>query len=339
MKILPLNPHDPVSFEAYYATYAAASLAGSASEYATIWQLEEARVAMAVANERRFRLGWSGLVDGSVVATGSLEGSTVDNTDLATVLVCCHPDHRGRGHAAAMLAHLEAEARDRGRSRLLAEVDWPYADGVGGDRSSDLAWARGHGFEVGLVDVQRRLALPVADELLDALATEAAGHHEGYELRSFEGRIPDELAEAWERLGATLMTEAPMGDIEREVEDADVAALRAREAVVAAQGRRKVNTAALASDGELVAFTDIAVTDHEPGRAYQWGTLVRPDHRGHRLGLAVKVANLRLLQQAEPPLETVVTYNADVNAPMVGINERLGFRPTAYLGELQKKLV
>jgi RimJ/RimL family protein N-acetyltransferase len=223
-------------------------------------------------------------------------------------------------------------------TRLLAEMNWAYSDGATGAGSTDLAWARRQGFEVGLVDVQRRLALPVADELLDRLAAEAATRHEGYELRSFTGRIPDELAQGWIALDAALMTEAPMGDIEREQERADVAALRAREAMIAAQGRAKVNTAALAPDGEVVAYSDIGVTVHESERAYQWGTLVRTDHRGHRLGLAVKVANLRLLQQTHPQVTTLVTYNADVNAHMIGINERLGFRPVAYLGELQKRL-
>jgi len=65
---------------------------------------------------------------------------------------------------------------------------------------------------------------------------------------------------------------------------------------------------------------------HESERAYQWGTLVSPAHRGHRLGLAIKVANLRLLQRTHPQITTVVTYNADVNAHMVAVNERLGYR-------------
>jgi GNAT superfamily N-acetyltransferase/RimJ/RimL family protein N-acetyltransferase len=289
-------------------------------------------------DERTFRIGWAGWVDDRVVATGWMQGSTVDNTDLASVLVCCLPDHRGQGYAATMLAHVEDEARARGRSRLGAEIDWPYAAGVGGDGSTDLAWARRHGFEVGLVDVQRRLALPLPAERLGALATEAAAHHVDYELCSFTGPVPDELAEGWVALDASLMTEAPMGDIEREAEIADVGALRAQEAMIANQGRLKVSTGALDQGGELVAYSDLAVTRHESERAYQWGTLVRSDHRGHRLGMAVKVANLRLLQETRPQVTTVVTYNADVNAPMVGINERLGFRPVAYLGELQKRL-
>lgn len=338
MRIESVDPSDASGFEPFYATYAAASTAGPAGEYATVWQLEEVRVAMADTDPRRFRLGWAGWLHDAVVATGWMEASTVDNLDLATVLICCHPDHRGHGYAATMLAFVKAEARARGRTRLVGEVAWTYAAGAAGDGSTDLAWALRQGFEIGLVDVQRRLALPVADEFLDRLAAEAARHHGGYELRSFTGPIPDDLVEAWARLDSTLMTEAPMGEIEREAEAADVEALRAREAMVAAQGRQKLSAVALSPDGDLVALTDLAVTEHESERAYQWGTLVRPDHRGHRLGLAVKIANLRLLQQTHPQITTVVTYNADVNAPMVEINERLGFRPVSYLGEVQKRL-
>jgi RimJ/RimL family protein N-acetyltransferase len=88
----------------------------------------------------------------------------------------------------------------------------------------------------------------------------------------------------------------------------------------------------------VVAYTDVATTIHEPGRAYQWGTLVRPDVRGHRLGLAVKVANLRLLQAERPDIEQLTTYNAEVNAHMGAVNDRLGFAPVGRLGEFQRRL-
>jgi RimJ/RimL family protein N-acetyltransferase len=343
LRIVDVDPADPAGFEPFYDVYATASRHGPQGEYATVWQRDEVRVAMGDPDDRMLRIGWAGWVEDRVVATGWMQASTVDNTDLANVLVCCAPSDRGHGYAAAMLAHVEDQARARGRERLVAEVTWPYEAGAAGPGSEELAWAGRQGFELGLVDVQRRLPLPVPTELLDALAAEAAIHHEGYELRSFNGPVPDELAEGWVALDATLMTEAPMGDIEREAETADVARLRAEEAMIAKQGRVKVNTVAMAPPGhsgerELVAYTDIAVTVHESERAYQWGTLVRTDHRGHRLGLAVKVANLRLLQETHPQITTVVTYNADVNAPMVAVNERLGFRPVQWLGELQKKL-
>jgi len=343
MKIVPVDPGDRAGFEPYYEVYAAACRYGPAGEFATVWQLDEVRISMEDPDERTFRIGWAGWVadpgaGSRVVATGWMQGSTVDNTELANVLVCCAPAERGHGYAAEMLAHVEEQARARGRRRLVGEVVWPHALGAEGTGSADLAWAGRQGFELALVDVQRRLPLPVPPERLEALAAEAAAHHEGYELCSFTGRVPDDLVEGWAALDASLMTEAPMGEIDREAAVADVAAVRAQEALVEKQGRVKVSTVALSPDGEVVAYTDIAVTLHESERAYQWGTLVRPDHRGHRLGLAVKVANLRLLQESQPQITTVVTFNADVNAPMVAVNDQLGFRPVQWLGELQKRL-
>jgi RimJ/RimL family protein N-acetyltransferase len=148
--------------------------------------------------------------------------------------------------------------------------------------------------------------------------------------------VPDELAEGWVRLTSTLGTEAPTGEMHREAETADVIVLREAEANQAKQGRTKYNTVALDPAGEVVAYTDVATTIHEPGKAYQWGTLVRQDARGHRLGLAVKVANLRLLQAQRPDIVLLTTYNAEVNAHMVAVNERLGFAPVARLGEFQR---
>ena len=194
------------------------------------------------------------------------------------------------------------------------------------------------GFALGLVDVQRQLRLPVADALLDDLAAAAAPHHAAYTLRSWVGPVPDELVGGWVDLSSSLMTEAPSGDIVREPESADVAAYRAEEATIARQGRTKLNTVALDADGLPVAYSDIAVDLHDPGTAYQWGTLVRRADRGHRLGLAVKVATLRLLQRASPGSTRVITWNAEVNDHMVGINAALGYRPTEWMGEFQKHL-
>jgi hypothetical protein len=49
-------------------------------------------------------------------------------------------------------------------------------------------------------------------------------------------------------------------------------------------------------------------------------------HRGHRLGLLVKVAMLELLAGREPGLERIITGNADVNEHMIAINTELGYR-------------
>ncbi len=337
MDIVEVDPRDDAALAAWHATYLSADRHGR-EETATSWQLAEVREAWrADLPHRRIRL-WAGLLDGEVVVAGWLQLPLLDNLHLASVEVYTPATHRHRGHGSAMLARLEAAARAEGRTMLMTEAAYPYdapADGAG---EPNVEFLTRCGFRFGLGDVQRGLDLPVADELLAALSEEAAKHHEGYVLRSFEGMVPDELATEYAALGASLMTEAPTGELEVEPETPDVAVLRAAEELMVRQGRQRYATVATAPDGSLAGYTDLVSSVHEPGRVYQWGTLVAGAHRGHRLGLALKAANHAFLQSRRPDLRRVTTYNAEVNAHMIGVNERLGFRPVERLGEFQKPL-
>jgi GNAT superfamily N-acetyltransferase len=262
----------------------------------------------------------------------------LDNLELAELDVHVLPAVRRRGVGTALLERLEAEARARGRRVLTGLASWAYDAGSAGSGGSGPEFARAVGFDLALSEVQRELLLPVPAPVLEGLAESAARAHASYTLRSWPGPVPEELLEGWARLTSTLVTEAPMGDLEVEQEAVSTDAVREQEAMLERQGRLKYNTVALSSDGEVVAYSDLATTVHEPGRAYQWGTLVHPAHRGHRLGVAVKVANLRLLQAERPDVVRLTTYNAEVNSHMIGVNEAMGFRPVARLGDFQKRL-
>jgi RimJ/RimL family protein N-acetyltransferase len=237
-----------------------------------------------------------------------------------------------------VLALLEDEARSRGRRVLTGLSSWSDDAGTGGAGAPGPEFARARGYDLALSEVQRELRLPVDDDLLGRLADDAASAHPAYVLRSWSGRVPDDLLQGWAGITSILATEAPTGDLELEPEAASTDAVREREDTSARQGRTKYNTVALDASGAVVAYSDLATTVHEPGRAYQWGTLVRPEHRGHRLGVAVKVANLRLLQRERADITRLTTYNAEVNSHMIEVNEAIGFRPVARLGDFQKKL-
>lgn len=87
---------------------------------------------------------------------------------------------------------------------------------------------------------------------------------------------------------------------------------------------------AVTADGRLAGYTELKGSRQQPGRLDQRDTLVRPEHRGHRLGLALKLANLRALQSRTTAPATVHTWNAEANAPMIAVNDQLGFRPVEY---------
>ena len=337
LEITEIDVFDDAALEECYNAHAVAEREGL-GELATIWTLPELMVSLREPSRVRSQHLYVGRADGIVVATGAHVLPLLDNLDSATFSVNVVPDARRRGHGTAMLDFIESRARELARPLLSTGISWTDQHGSGGDGWPGREFARAHGYRLTLGDVQRELTLPVDDALLDELAAEAASRHEGYALRSWVGAVPEELALGWEALSSSLMTEAPMGEAEREPEVVEVANLREREAVAQKQGRTVCCAAAVTTDGDVAAYTDLAFTPHEEGKAYQWGTLVRTADRGHRLGMAVKIANLRLLQSLDVDARRVVTWNAEVNAHMIDVNERLGFRPVARAGEFQKRL-
>ena len=80
------------------------------------------------------------------------------------------------------------------------------------------------------------------------------------------------------------------------------------------------------STGELGGFTQVEVNPEQPDQAFQALTAVARAHRGHRLGLRLKLAMLDRLAQAEPQLQQMFTGNAEGNDHMIAIIEALGNR-------------
>ena len=72
--------------------------------------------------------------------------------------------------------------------------------------------------------------------------------------------------------------------------------------------------------------------------ALQGGTLVLPGHRGHRLGLALKLVNLRAVRERYPDCHYAFTVVAGVNAAMNAVNDLLGFRDVERALEMQRRL-
>ena len=334
--IRPLDAADPEAMAAFHATYHAADVFGRA--YSSPWTLEEMRADLLVERSGSRALGFSGYVDGQVVTVGTLELPLKDNLHRGDVDVHTHPDHRNRGYGSAMLDHLVGVARAEGRRVLTSEASTPYdgpADGAG-HPNADFLTKRGFSFALG--DVMRVLDLPVDGNRLRRLAEESAPHHRDYTLRRFMGPVPDDILEPFGRLIGALGTEAPMGELELEPEVFDPERIRADDAVFAASGRTKFTTVAVAPDGAVVAYSELVLPAYDPGRVYQWGTLVLPGHRGHRLGMATKVHNLLWFQREHPAPALLVTFNAEVNGPMIAINEAMGFRPVERLGEFQARI-
>jgi len=123
------------------------------------------------------------------------------------------------------------------------------------------------------------------------------------------------------------MDDAPTPEgMEYPVEDVD--RVRAMEESLARRRRELRLTVALDDGGEVAAFTDLRVSpDSRVGFTDDTGTVAA--HRGRGLATAVKLESLRTLRRDHPEVTIVTTTNAEDNAAMRHVNERIGFRVAA----------
>jgi GNAT superfamily N-acetyltransferase len=264
--------------------------------------------------------------DGPILGVGLLEFPLLDNTHSVEVTVAVHPEHRRRGAGTAIVEHMGELGRADGRRSLNSIVDVPVAQAS--DHAS-VHFAPKLGFEATMAGNSRRLDVPLdpaeVTELRDVVAT--ARQASEYRLLSFVTPWPQEFAEdEWDLL-RVMSTDEPAGDGEHEEEVWDEARMVEYDELREERGATKLCAVAQhVPSGRAVAMTEILVCEDEPHQSWQLITVVHPEHRGHRLGLAVKLANLELLAEHSPGIGFVITGNAAVNAPMITVNDMMGFR-------------
>ncbi len=267
-------------------------------------------------------------LDGAAAGHLELRLPQLDNTDNASITLAVHPEHRRRGVGRALLAYAIEVARAHGRKRMFGDTVTALPGGPARPEAGG-AFAAGSGAQAALTEVRRRLDVAAVDHA--ALAELLAGAHEraaGYRVVGWAGPVPEEYVGDVARLESRMNTDAPIGDLELEAENIDAGRIRGTEEVLAARGRRHYHHGAVhEATGRLVAWTMVDVNGGMPWHAWQQTTIVDPDHRGHRLGLLVKIENLRYATAREPELRAIDTWNAAVNEHMIRINEQMGFRP------------
>jgi GNAT superfamily N-acetyltransferase len=287
---------------------------------------------------RRWELLAAAEPAGPMLGVGLLELPGRDNLHAAETTLAVHPRHRRRGVGTAIVGRLAEVARAAGRRTLNTIVDVPVA--AAADHPS-LRFGPSVGFEPRLSGNTRHLRLPLDPRRREELGAMVAGAPDAaaYRMLTFETPWPrayfaDECA-----LLRVMSTDEPAGDPEREVEAWDEQRLREGDELCRARGVRKLAAVARhVASGRLVAMTEIVVADDLPRQAWQQVTVVHPAHRGHRLGLAVKLANLELLAEQAPKAEVIVTGNASVNAPMIAVNDLMGYEVAGNGMFWQKRL-
>jgi GNAT superfamily N-acetyltransferase len=264
------------------------------------------------------------LVDGTPVGWSQLFFPERDNLDKSWFNLDVDPQFRRQGVGSALLEWTEERARAGGRQLLLGEVYMPVGDR---ETNADREFALKRGYSVASVEIVRSLPLPVDADLLAGQRQRAAqAMGDEYEVTVHVDGVPDELRQGVCDASNRLILDAPTGDVDFEPESMTVEDYQTMLDHQRATGRTLITAVATHTEsGVVAAYTDLVYPATDRDIVFQWGTLVLPEHRGHRLGMAVKVANLEELARIAPERRSVQTMNDEQNPWMVRINVDLGF--------------
>lgn len=285
-------------------------------------------------------------VDGRIVGRAVQTLPIEEESRVALMSVEVLAAFRSRGIGGALLEAVEANAREAGRTvfagdsmALPAEgpqLDSPTGFGSVPESNPGVRFAVRHGYVLGQVVRGSRLALPFDAATALGDAAEASGP--GYRSAAWTGPIPEHRLDDLARLHSRMSTDAPSADLQITPEVWDADRVRSLDEL-----RGKTDRTILTSvvehieSGTLVAFSELSVP-HDPALAVQQeDTLVLKEHRGHRLGMLAKVANLELLEREHPGRAWVITFNAEENRPMLDVNEAIGFVPFVYEAVWEKQ--
>jgi GNAT superfamily N-acetyltransferase len=256
-------------------------------------------------------------LDGEPAGYLQLMWPQVDNLGNVMVDLLVTPSARRRGVGRALYRLAVERTRAQGRVRLL---------GQSVKRPSSVAFAAGVGARAALEELRSRLDLGQVDQArYDEMLAAAWQRAAGYRLIQWSGVPPDEIIDDVAALDSSFLAEAPTGDLDWEPEKFDADRVRATEESLTARGRVTFHTGALHGE-RLVGWTVLSCTADDGPHAWQNATLVAPDHRGHRLGILIKLANLAQTRTFCPHLEVIDTFNAASNEHMLRINREMGYR-------------
>ena len=273
---------------------------------------------------------------GRLPRSSTCRSSTTPTTPPSSC--CVHPEQRRRGRRpGAARVRACGLLREHGRKRVVGDGRRRAARRAGPSVAGD-AFAAAMGAQPALAEVRRRLDV---DHARPGRATTRRSPRPGRGPRATArsaGRAPtpQEYVADVAYLDGRLITDAPMGDLEWEPEQVDADRIRGIERRWT-RGAGGATTPGAARRDRPAGRLDAARTSAPPPTGTRWQqiTIVDPAHRGHRLGLIVKVENLRHLLAHEPAAAGRSTPGTrPANSYMIAINEAARLPPGRRLDRL-----
>ncbi len=184
------------------------------------------------------------------------------------------------------------------------------------------------GAKLALEGAENRLYLKEVDmDLIEKWRDDGQkrAREEDIKLVSFQ-RCPDEIVEEYTSLFTEIFRLIPLGDFDFVPGDETTETRREKEQRFEDLGYEWYTLATQEKNGVFSGLTEIFYHRGRPHSVGQELTGVKPKYRRRGLGKWLKAEMLVFIKKEFPDAQYIVTGNADMNAPMLSINERMGFK-------------
>ncbi len=256
------------------------------------------------------------------------------NKHVLDIHIYVDEDHRRQGIGTNFLALVLKKARKINRSVIQGTADL---------ESGKIFCKRFGGIKT-LDNFESYLFMKDVDwEMVRQWYEEGPKRAEGVTLEVFQD-VPEKDIEEYCKIFSETLNQAPQGETEgRHITTPETR--RKNEQRLKERGAIWTTLISREKNGDISGLTEILFFDDTPTMLIQMLTGVRDKYRGRGVGKWLKAEMLRRIREMYPNVERIVTGNATTNAPMLSINNRLGFKTyrsaTGYkfrVEELTKKI-
>lgn len=142
----------------------------------------------------------------------------------------------------------------------------------------------------------------------------------------FYSKIPEEILEDYCKVYTEVLNQAPIDELDRGDIVVTPELWRKDEERIKETGMTWITALTREKDGNISGMTDVYYEPKHTHMLYQSLTGVQENYRGSGKGKWLKAAMLLKIREEYPDIKIITTGNATSNAPMLAINERLGFK-------------
>lgn len=238
------------------------------------------------------------------------------NEEIIWIHLTVHENHRRKGIARMLIKKACEYAANHNKTQFLGNLLNPAA--------RELLRKIG-GKEAFASRVSHLIMNDVDWELIAQWVKEGPQRSPDTSLE-FHLTIPDSILEEYCTVYTEVSNQAPREELAVGDQIFVPEEWKEREEKVREKGLTWITALVKEQNGEISGFTDVGYDPTTPTMLYQYLTGVQEKFRGRGLGKWLKGAMLLKIRDEFPEVEVVSTENATSNAPMLAINERMGFQ-------------